>query len=94
MLPTALGAAAMRPQVTRSQLISRIDELLVSFRAEGANLAVQTAQQAVDEGVEQLVERDVLVQERQRLRVRDRFALRYYARTIEHLVTRRRGTTH
>jgi hypothetical protein len=36
----------------------------------------------------------VLVQERQRLRVRDRFALRYYARTIEHLVTRRRGTTH
>jgi glycerol-3-phosphate O-acyltransferase len=94
VLPTALVAAAMRPQVTRAQLISRIDELLVSFRAEGANLAVQTAQQAVDEGVEQLVERDVLVQERQRLRVRDRFALRYYARTIEHLVTRRRGTTH
>jgi glycerol-3-phosphate O-acyltransferase len=94
VLPTALVAAAMRPQMTRAGLTSRIDELLVSFRAEGANLAVQTAQQAVDEGVEQLTERGVLVQERQRLRVRDRFALRYYARTIEHLVTRRRGTTH
>jgi hypothetical protein len=34
------------------------------------------------------------VQERQRLRVRDRIVLRYYARTIEHLMTRRRGTTH
>ena len=94
VLPTALVAAAMRPQMTRAGLTSRIDELLVSFRAEGANLAVQTAQQAVDEGVEQLTERGVLVQDRQRLRIRDRFALRYYARTIEHLVTRRRGTTH
>jgi hypothetical protein len=84
----------MRPQMTRAGLLSRIDELLVSFRAEGANLAVHTAQQAVDEGVDQLSERGVLVQDRQRLRVRDRFALRYYARTIEHLVTRRRGTTH
>ncbi|HKW02557.1 MAG TPA: 1-acyl-sn-glycerol-3-phosphate acyltransferase [Vicinamibacterales bacterium] len=94
VLPTALVAAAMRPQMTRAGLTSRIDELLVSFRAEGANLAVQTPQQAVDEGVEQLTERGVLVQDRQRLRIRDRFALRYYARTIEHLVTRRRGTTH
>jgi glycerol-3-phosphate O-acyltransferase len=94
VLPTALVAAAMRPQITRAELTARIDELLVSFRAEGANLAVHTAQQAVDEGAEQLTERGVLVQERQRLRVRDRFALRYYARTIEHLVTRRRGTTH
>ena len=94
VLPTALVAAAMRPQITRAALASRIDELIVSFRAEGANLAVQTADQAIEEGVELLSERGVLVQERQRLRVRDRIALRYYARTIEHLVTRRRGTTH
>ena len=76
VLPTALVAAAMRPQITRAGLTSRIDELLVSFRAEGANLAVHTGQEAVDEGVEQLTERGVLVQERQRVRVRDRFAER------------------
>ncbi len=94
VLPTALVAAAMRPQSTRAELAGRIDDLLVSFQAEGANLAVKTGQQAVDEGVDLLAERGILVQERQRLRVRDRIALRYYARTVEHLVTRRRGTTH
>jgi glycerol-3-phosphate O-acyltransferase len=94
VLPTALVAAAMRPQATRSELAGRIDELLVSFHAEGANIAVKSGHQAVEEGVDLLVERGILVQERQRLRVRDRIALRYYARTVEHLVTRRRGTTH
>ncbi len=45
------------------------------------------ARQAVEEGVELLIERGVLVAERQRLRVRDRIVLRYYARTIEHLLS-------
>ena len=94
VLPTAVVAAAMRPQITRADLAARIQDLLVSFSAEGANLAVRSAPQTVDEGVALLSERGILVQERQRLRVRDRIALRYYARTIEHLVTRRRGTTH
>jgi len=94
VVPTALVAAAMRPQITQADLAARIEDLIVSFNAEGANLAVRTAQQALDEGVALLSERGILVQERQRLRVRDRIALRYYARTIEHLVTRRRGLTH
>jgi len=94
VLPTALVATAMRPQATRAELAARIDELLAAFQAEGANLAVWTGAQAVEEGVELLVGRGVLVQERQRLRVRDRIVLRYYARTIEHLLTRRRGMTH
>ena len=94
VLPTAVVAAAMRPQISRADLVARIQDLLVSFGAEGANLAVRSAPQTVDEGVALLSERGILVQERQRLRVRDRIALRYYARTIEHLVTRRRGTTH
>jgi glycerol-3-phosphate O-acyltransferase len=94
VLPTALVASAMRPQITRGDLVRRIDELIGVFAAGGANLAVKTGAQAVDEGVELLVERAILVQERHRLRVRDRIALRYYARTIEHLLSGRRGTTH
>ena len=93
VLPTALVAAAMRRQVTRSELAARIDELLAVLSAEGANLAVRNGREAVDEGVERLVERGVIVDDRQRLRVRDRIVLRYYARTIQHLLHPRR-TTH
>jgi hypothetical protein len=48
----------------------------------------------VEEGVEYLTERGVLVTERQRIRIRDRIVLRYYARTIEHLVPSRRRPVH
>ena len=40
---------------------------------------------------EALVERGILVGARQHLRVRDRIALRYYGRTIEHLAGTRRA---
>jgi len=46
------------------------------------------------EGVAMLAGRDVIVEERQRVRVRDRIVLRYYARTIEHLLGRSHRTTH
>jgi glycerol-3-phosphate O-acyltransferase len=85
VLPTALVAAAMRPQATRADLASRIDDRIELLQAEGANLAVQSGRLAVDDGVDRLIERGVLVSERQRLRVRDRLTLRYYARTIAHL---------
>ena len=94
VLPTALVAVAMRPQITRAELAARIDDYLGTLEAQRANLAVRSGHEAVDEGVDQLIERGVLVQERQHLRVRDRIVLRYYARTIEHLMTPRRGTTH
>lgn len=94
VLPTALVAAAIRPHVTRSELISRVDDLLGSLRDQHANLAVANARQAVDQGVEALTERGVLVSERQHLRIRDRIVLRYYARTIEHLVPSRRRPVH
>jgi hypothetical protein len=55
---------------------------------------VKSGRQAVEEGVERLSERAVLVEERQRLRVRDRLVLRYYARTIQHLLHKPRRTTH
>lgn len=86
VLPTALVASAMRPQTTRGDLAARIDDLLADLSAEGANLSVASGREAVEDGVERLVERGILVAERQRLRVRDRLTLRYYARTIQHLL--------
>ncbi len=94
VLPTALVAATVRPQMTRGELTSRVDDLVGKLKEKNANLAVKNGRQAVDEGVEALTERGVLVSERQRLRIRDRIVLRYYARTIEHLVPSRRRTTH
>jgi hypothetical protein len=80
--------------MTRTELAGRIDELIENFRQQGANLAVKTGRQAVEEGVEALVERGVLVAARPHLRVRDRIVLKYYARTIEHLVSPRRRAIH
>lgn len=94
VLPTALVAATVRPQMTRSELTSRVDDLVSKLRDQKANLAVKNGRQAVEEGVEALTERGVLVAERQHLRIRDRIVLRYYARTIEHLVPSRRRAVH
>lgn len=94
VLPTALVAAAVRPQMTRTELASRIDDLVGKLKDKKANLAVKNGRQAVEEGVEALTERGVLVSERQHLRIRDRIVLRYYARTIEHLVPTRKRAGH
>jgi glycerol-3-phosphate O-acyltransferase len=94
VLPTAIVAAAMRPQMSRADLTARVEELLPVLRAEGANLAATDPRLVVDEGVDRLAERAILVPERARLRVRDRIALRYYARTIQHLLHRSRPTKH
>lgn len=94
VLPTALVAAAMQPHLTRSELASRIDGLLATLESAGANLSVRSGRQAVDEGVDPLAERGVLVADRGRVRVRNRTVLRYYARTLEHLLTPRRRAVH
>ena len=94
VLPTALVAAAMRPGISRGELATEIDDLVNSVRAQGANIGVTSGRQAVDEGVDLLIERGVLVAERHRLRVRDRMVLKYYARTIEHVVPSRRLAAH
>jgi hypothetical protein len=60
---------------------------------QGANLAVRSGRQAVDEGLARLGDRGVLVVDGPRIRVRNRIVLRFYARTIEHLLRRGR-TTH
>jgi len=94
VLPTALVAAAMRPHLTRGELVSRIDDILAVLSAEGANLSVRSGRQAVDDGVDRLAERGVLVTERHRIRVRDRMTLRYYSNTLQHLLAPKRRTAH
>jgi glycerol-3-phosphate O-acyltransferase len=86
VLPTAVFAAAMRPSIARRDLESRIDRLIEELAAKRANLAVTSGRQAVDEAAEPLETRGVVVLERGRFRVRERTVLRYYARTIEHLL--------
>jgi glycerol-3-phosphate O-acyltransferase len=94
VLPTALVASVMRPHMPRTELVARLDQRLAYLAAAGANLAVKSGRQAADEGVPMLAARDVLVEERHVVRVRDRIVLRYYARTIEHLIERPHRTTH
>ena len=93
VLPTAVFAAAMRPSITRSDLESRIDRLIEELAARHANLGVTSGRQAVDDAAPALETRGVVVVERGRIRVRERNVLRYYARTIEHLLVTT-GRTH
>src|SRR5262245_23697179 len=93
VLPTAVFAAAMRPSIARRDLESRIDRLLEELAARHANLGVSSGKQAIEEAAEPLETRGIVVAERGRFRVRERTVLRYYARTIEHLLVTS-GRTH
>jgi glycerol-3-phosphate O-acyltransferase len=91
ILPTAIVAAAMRPSITKRELESRADALIDAMRQAGANLAVQTGREAVESGGEMLANRGIIhVEGGGRYRVRERTVLRYYARTIQHLLAPRR----
>ena len=93
VLPTAVFAAAMRPSIGRRDLEGRIDRLLEELSARHANLGVSSGRQAVEEAAEPLETRGIIVAERGRFRVRERSVLRYYGRTIEHLLVTA-GRTH
>src|SRR5436309_1172140 len=86
VLPTAVFAAAMRPSITRRDLESRIDRLIEELAARHANLGVASGRQAVEEAAEPLETRGIVVAERRRIRVLERTLVKYYARTIEHLL--------
>jgi glycerol-3-phosphate O-acyltransferase len=86
VLPTAVFAAAMRPSITRRDLEHRIDQILEELAVKRANLGVTSGRDAIDQAAEPLETRGIIVSERGRFRVRERFVLRYYARTIEHLL--------
>jgi glycerol-3-phosphate O-acyltransferase len=93
VLPTAVFAAAMRPSIGRRDLETRIDRLIGELAARRANLGVMSGRQAIDEAAEPLETRGIIVIERGRFRVRDRNVLRYYGRTVEHLLVTT-GRTH
>ena len=93
VVPTALVAAAMRPSIARPDLIARIDSMLDTLRAIGANLAVKSGREAVEAATEPFEARGILVVEGGRFRVRERHVLRYYARSIAHLLSPG-GSTH
>jgi len=85
VLPTAVVAHAMRPSITRADLASAIDAALQHLNAAGANLLLRDVTHVVEDGIERLEQRGVIQAEGDRLRVRDRSVLRYYARSIQHL---------
>jgi len=84
--PTALVAATMRRSLSRLDLEARIDDLIGALRENGANLSVDTGAQAVGQASGPLRARGVIVVDGDRYRVRSRSLLRYYAKTIDHLL--------
>jgi glycerol-3-phosphate O-acyltransferase len=93
VLPTAIVAAAMRPSIARRELVGRADALIETLARVGANLAVRTGEQAVEQGTEPLADRNIIYVERGgRFRVRERTVLRYYARSLDHLLSGSRRT--
>ena len=92
VLPTALVARVMRPSTMRSELRTQVSNLIGQLQALGANLAVTSADSALEEGLALLEERGVVAFEGELVRVRDRFVLRYYARQLQHLLAPRRPT--
>jgi glycerol-3-phosphate O-acyltransferase len=93
VLPTALLAAAMRPSITETDLADRIDSILDTVRALGANVAATSGKEVVATAAEPFEDRGIIVIENGRFRVRERHVLRYYARSIGHLLSPT-GSTH
>ncbi|HVH55767.1 MAG TPA: 1-acyl-sn-glycerol-3-phosphate acyltransferase [Vicinamibacterales bacterium] len=97
VLPTAVVAAALRPSITRRDLEARCDTVIETVAAAGANMGVRSGQEAVEAAAELLAARNIIHIERGgRFRIRERTVLRYYARTIQHLLPggRRAPRTH
>jgi glycerol-3-phosphate O-acyltransferase len=94
VLPPAVVASAMRPSVTRRELEQRAEAIIDTLRACGANLGVSSGAEAVDAALEPLEARGIIVVSRGRVRVRNRNVLRYYARSLEHLLKSPSRRTH
>ena len=97
VLPTAVVATALRPSITRRDLEARCDAIIETVAAMGANMGVRSGREALEAAAEPLEARNIIHIERGgRFRIRERTVLRYYARTIQHLVSgsRRPPRTH
>jgi glycerol-3-phosphate O-acyltransferase len=88
VLPTAIVAAAMRPAIARRDLEDRAQTVIDAAAAAGGNLAVTSGRDAVEQGAPPLDARNIIHIERGgRFRVRERTVLRYYARSLDHLLS-------
>ena len=87
VLPTAVLAAALTESGSRPELSDRIKAILDTLRAAGANLGVESADEVLALASEPMVTRNIIVIDGGRYRVRERNVLRYYARSIAHLLT-------
>jgi glycerol-3-phosphate O-acyltransferase len=87
VLPTAVLAASMKPSATRAELKGRVEGVLETLRSVNANLSVSSAEEVLDAATEPLATRNIIVVEQGRYRVRERNVLRYYARSLSHLLT-------
>ena len=87
VLPTAILAAAMIKSMSRADLKSAISGVLDTLRAANANLSVASADEVLAYATEPLESRNIIVVEDGRYRVRERNVLRYYARSIAHLLS-------
>ena len=94
VLPVPLVAAAMRPSITRRDLEARASALIDTLGTLGANLGVENGAEAVAGAIEPLEARGILVLDRGRVRVRNRNVLRYYARSLDHLLASPSRRTH
>jgi hypothetical protein len=86
VLPTHIVARAMRPSLRRAELEGRVGALVELLSAAGANLALTDPKAVVDDAIRRFDQRGIVVIDGDRFRVRERNVLRYYARTIEHLL--------
>jgi glycerol-3-phosphate O-acyltransferase len=97
VLPTAVVAAAMRPAIERRELEARAQAIIEAVAAAGGNLGVTSGRDAVEQAMAPLETRNIIHVERGgRFRVRERTVLRYYARSLDHLLagSRRSPRTH
>jgi len=86
VMPTALFASALRRSMGRREAEVRAEGLTDKLRAAKANLGFTDVREAMDRAARAFEARGIIVIERGRYRIRERHVLRYYARTIDHLL--------
>ena len=86
VVPTAVLAAAMKASASRAELKERIEGILGTLQSVNANMSVTSADDVLDLATEPLVTRNIIVVDQGRYRVRERNVLRYYGRSLAHLL--------
>ena len=87
VVPTAVLAAAMKRSLSRAELKGHIEAIIGTLQSVNANLSVKSAEEVLEQATEPLVTRNIIVVDQGRYRVRERNVLRYYARSLAHLLS-------